>query len=420
MSVGFVQAFIANQGQTFTENGTYTIYKTPSAAGVVKFTRSVDFNGCISNPDLRKLKNDYDFSAATDSDEIDITSYAEYVNEFITIRFNPYNAGLDFGCFKIQAFDTCTKQYDDVVTNGGFNSGSVSGVTGWTENNGSAQYDFSGNNAKFIYSGSAPQSSFPILINAVNPNLVAGNYEVTFTIVSNSDTTNIGIAVYIDTYFQSPVTYYSAPGTYTYQILNYDPNGPVPIGGSQRVRVVANFEKAAVKTAGNIIIDNVKVNRIEPFDATYISDCIQYENSFSFPTRMIQAYCDTNNMGFDFENTGFVLQQRVECRSINPFYPSNANIQQYGSGNARLTYSDIEKYWELHTGFLSESAHDALAIMRLCDHFLIGIDANELTEYLTDKEDYSPAWQRNGDYDLATSVINLRIKANGQKFNRQC
>jgi hypothetical protein len=51
------------------------------------------------------------------------------------------------------------------------------------------------------------------------------------------------------------------------------------------------------------------------------------------------------------------------------------------------------------------------------DHFIIG-DSAMGTEYLVDTDEYSPAWNTSGSYDLATVVITLRVKVGGMNFNR--
>jgi len=168
---------------------------------------------------------------------------------------------------------------------------------------------------------------------------------------------------------------------------------------------------------GTINIDNVRIYPIEPFEATYTSECLNYQFEHT-NTKMLVAYCDQPAMGFEFTNTGFVFQQRVECRTLNSSYPQELGIQKSGTGNARITYSGIEKYWIFATGFISETGHDSIACMRLMDHFLIGPTQDNGTEYIIDSEEYAPEWRGEGDYNLSTVAFNLRIKSQGQKFNR--
>lgn len=153
-------------------------------------------------------------------------------------------------------------------------------------------------------------------------------------------------------------------------------------------------------------------------DYTYTSECIQYNSNGFARTKMVVGWCDQPSFGFEFANSGFKLQQRVELRSIAPVYPKQTSIMKMGTGDARLAYSEIEKYWQVHTTFASETFHDAMAAIISCDHFQIGDTQSSGIEYVAQAEDYSPNWQTDGSYSLATAVINVRVKEKGQVFNR--
>lgn len=259
----------------------------------------------------------------------------------------------------------------------------------------------------------ATQVSNPILINIVNPNFVNGNYQVTYDITASSDT-NIKSQVYIQNQ-PSIAPYFSTIGTHSYSVSNYVP-------GAQRALIMATFSKVVSGTTtlivGSITVDNIDIVRVSPFQATYTSECLSYSNSGHERTKMLVGYCDQPSFGFEFENTGFRLQQRAVIRSINPVYKKDKNLQFSGTGDARVTYSEVSKYWEVHTDFASETFHDAMAVIIDCDHFLIGDAEDNGKEYIADPEDYTPNWQGDGTYTLATAVMNVRIKEDGQKFNR--
>jgi len=251
-------------------------------------------------------------------------------------------------------------------------------------------------------------NSFISLTNTVNPLILAGNYQLSFDIVSQSDPL-LSVAPRLLGQTGS-YTYFSGVGTHSITINNYVP-------GAQAVQLIGKFETANYGIAGTINIDNVQLVAIEPFEATYTSECLNYREEFP-NTKMVVAYCDQNAFGFEFENTGFVFQQRMECRTLNSNYPQELQIQKTGLGNARITYAALEKYWIFATGFMSETAHDSLAVMRLCDHFLIGPAQDNGTEYITGIDEYAPEWRGEGDYNLATAAFQIREKAEGQKFNR--
>lgn len=249
-------------------------------------------------------------------------------------------------------------------------------------------------------------NSAPSNTNTSNPAMVAGNYEIVFDIVSLTSGCQVGARLLGPAGF----TYFNSTGTKTITVNNYVPGG-------QAVQFAGIFETGLNGIAGTAIIDNVIVRAIEPFEATYTSECLYYALEHE-GTKLLTAYCDQPAMGFEFVNTGFVFQQRVECRSLAPTYPQELGIQKSGTGNARITYSALEKYWLFGTGFLSETAHDSIACMRLMDHFIIGVAQDNGIEYIIEAEEYAPEWRGEGDYNLSTVAFRLRVKSQGQKFNR--
>ena len=414
-TIGSVTPYIANQaGLAITSNDSFTIYKTATADGVIKFVPSANFDGCISLIDARKMKNDYDVTLYLDGDSYDISAYLSYYNEFVTLIYNPEDDDLPYGCFTIEIIDSCTVQFDEIVTNGEFAGGAGSSCPDWFKNNDATMYDFDGSNCEFIRSDSA-QTNSPFLRNTQNPNLVAGNYEVTFDIVSNSDLTGIGATIGLDGIYYG--AYFSTVGTHTFVINGYDPESPSrPPNNLQRVIAIANFRIDGAPHLGSIIIDNVSVRRIAPFDATYTSECIHYKANHP-NSKLIQGYSDQPAYGFEFENTGFKLQQRMVIKSYNESWDKTKLVSVSGSGNSRLNYAESTKFWQVTTDFLSESAHGALSAQLDMDHFLIGNNDTDFIEYTGQADSYNPDW-RDGDYDLAPFTFQLRLKEKGTVFNR--
>lgn len=421
-TTGTVTPRLANtSGAAQSGNGTFTIYITAGSDGVASFVPSSNFDGSVSFGDVRLLKNDFVFEAITDKgdgDTYDISAYLSYYQDKITLDFDPdEESGFPYGCFIIRAYDECEIQYGDFAVNGNFAGGLGNSCPNWQKNNDGTMYDFNSSTYKSIRSG-AGQTNFPILKNVQNTNLLAGNYELTFTIVSNTDPVGIAVTMGLDgAYFG---TYYGAVGTHTVTINNYDPNNSqVSPANRQRILIVSRFNNDGSPHLGEVEIDNVQVYRIEPYDSTHTSECINYGATIG-DTKLITAYCDTNQMGFEFENTGFVLQQRMMVRSLNPTYAKTRLIQESGSGNSQLNYVQSTKTWEFVTDFISESAHDGLSTQIDCDHFLIGSNEDNQKEYIATISDYTPEWRPNGDYVLAPVTINLKIKEGNTKFNRKC
>lgn len=247
-----------------------------------------------------------------------------------------------------------------------------------------------------------------------NPLITPGTYQSEWEIISQTDTN-----IFVKSYLYNGSNFYAPnafTGTYSYQQTNSLNGGFVQL-------MVYFFKKSNDYPQINYVeaavtIDNVVLKKIEPFEASYTTECLQYKESGFERTKMIVGYCDQPSFGFEFANTGFRLQQRAEVRSIAPVYPKETIVMKSGTGNARVAYSEVEKYWQLHTGFASETFHDAMAVIVSCDHFQIGDTEDIGVEYVSDPEDYSPNWQADGSYSLATAVINLRVKEKGQVFNR--
>jgi uncharacterized protein YkuJ len=257
-------------------------------------------------------------------------------------------------------------------------------------------------------------SSSILLNNKIQPLITPGTYQVEWDIISSTLSNIRTRAVLVAA--QGNVPLQNTAGSYSYT-QTYTQNGSY-------VQILADFTKTnsfssnVYGTKGSITVDNISLKKIEPFEATYETECLSYNENGWDKTKMIVAWCDQPSFGFEFANTGFKLQQRALIRSINPTYPNQKNIQQMGSGNARMVYAEIEKYWELHTDFASETFHDAMAVQLSCDHLQIGDTQGNGKEYITNGDEYIPSWQGDGTYSLATATFEVRIKEKGQIFNR--
>lgn len=410
-------------GTAVSSNGTFTQWITPGADGVLKFLPSSGFTGCISleasTDGVYALRNDYIFSAISElgaGDSTDISAYIEYFEDYVTLIFDPEDAELPFECYIFEIEDSCDIFHEELVTNGAFDGT----LTGWLRGNNAAQYDFTTpGQMSFIYPDPPvfAQVSIPLLFNAVNPLIIApANYLISFEILANPDVTNMGVLVEIDT-GQTTQTLFSTVGIHTLPVTYTTPTATY---NAFRVRITANFsmDDTPVPPGTHIItITDVSLRRTEPFDATYTSECVKYD-LLHRNTQLITGYCDRNNLGFEFENTGYKIQQRMGVVGRNAVWPKKKVLKKSGNGDAALVYSESEKFWELQTDLLSESALQGLADQVDCDHFLIGDDLATQKEYLAEAESLQPQYLEDGTYDLAPAIITLRIKENGMKFNR--
>lgn len=252
------------------------------------------------------------------------------------------------------------------------------------------------------------------LYNTSNPTITPGTYQAEWEIIS-STVSGIGARAYLNQAAPLPA-YQTVAGTYsttqTYGLT----------GGSFQILVnfgVTNPNFIQVNyVEGSITLDNMSLKKVEPFEATYASECINYSSNPIQRTKMIVGYCDQNALGFDFENTGFKLMHRAEIRSLNPTYPSTSEIMKTGRGNDRFVYGELQKYWQVTTDFASETFHDLMAAILICDHLEMGDTEGTTVEYSPIGDEYTPAWNGEGAYSLATATFQVRVKEKGQVFNR--
>lgn len=257
-------------------------------------------------------------------------------------------------------------------------------------------------------------TAFPILTNVAQPLFTPGTYQTEWEIIGSSDP---NISVRTNILGATPLTTYES----TVGVQSFTQSYALT-GGN--IQIVANFSKTDPNylqvnyVAGDITVDNINVQKVEPFEATYVSECLNYSTNPIPRTKMIIGYCDQNALGFDFVNTGFKLMHRAEIRSLNPNYPSATEIMKSGRGNDRTVYGELQKYWQVTTDFASETFHDTMAAILICDHLEMGDTEGTVTEYSPLPEEYSPNWNGEGAYSLATATFQVRVKENGQKFNR--
>jgi len=524
---------------TITTNGDYLYYLTATNNGTISFSSSLDFDGCISEPKVYELRNDYTAELIDSNGTIyDVSDSISYYNEFVTIDLGIEDYELSDGCYTLNVYDYCIVTSDNLVIDGDF----VNGYTNWLRNNPASQYDDTGDQMKFIFTpfsigdtdyitngdfsggttgwtfgagwslvggkarhtagntatlfqtmtlptpplgtnynywvkftvsnwtvgtvnlklGNAAtgtnytwkgndiflqiyqpkqagsvnitftpssnfdgdiddiavvrtnHSAFPFITNTTNPLFTPGNYQTDWEIIGSSDS-NIKVRAQLLNAIPVP-NYESVAGVYSYS------QAYTLTGGA--VQVIANFSKTSPNyvqynyVEGDITVDNISAVKTEPFEATFTSECINYSTSNIPRSKVIIGYCDQNALGFEFENTGFKLMHRAEIRSLNPTYPSTSEIMKTSRGNDRFVYGELQKYWNVSTDFASETFHDTMAAILICDHVQMGDTQGDTIEYSTEGSEYSPEWNAEGAYSLATAQFQLRVKEKGQVFNR--
>lgn len=412
-------------------NGTFQVYGTPGVAGNVTFTPSNDFRGCIDSVDIRALKNDYTITIVDNETlgEIeDISSYLSYYGKWVTLCIKPSDINLSESCYRLSLFDTCDLQYGEYTDNGVFLGGSGSVIDGWTPVVNS-QWDYSGGKCKILYSGGGLESTNPFCNNTYNElffeddyadGVTVSNYRITFDVDSRNATvgvaTDITVGVRIGNQ-DTAITYFGPGAGQT-----YDVEVPVPYGLTTdaprkgRIQIFGRFDNGS---QGEIIIDNVQVAKLSPYQASFISECFKVVNAPPSKSKLVIGTCEEEQFGFEFTNSGFKLLQRVECRGLSPNWKTSRDSYTFSTGTKDLNYAEIEKLWDFFIEASPPSVHGAMALQINCDTLEIGDTETDTKAYVVEDGDYSPLWDRSGASDLAPSRIQLRIQQEGMIFNRK-
>lgn len=423
---GSLTAQVSNQSDTLstviTGNGDYVLYYLPLVTGVVKFTPSTDFIGCISDPDLRLLRNDH-YAQIYDpvTDTIHATAYPTYYKDFVTWAYDfDLEGEVDFGCYLFGVFDLCQLE-EEFLTNGNLVGGSgdstdmpnIVDPPGWGVQ-GSAPV-----NSYWSWSDNVNAFTAEILVgnNSVTlgnwPSrlvMPGGTYEVSLEIVSIDPGMFVRFSLFAYAGIQSGS--FTTAGTHTYQ-FNYDPDLD-SYGLAQFL-----FGGQTAGDTGAVVLDNLSIRKIEPITSSYTSDCIQYKESAP-KSKLFQAYNDQTSFGFDFLNTGYRLSQRLVCRSFGPTYEKDKRVFNYGSGESGTYYAAVTKWFNVYLDLYPETVHDGMALQLDCNHFLIGDTESNLVEYTARPDDYVPEWNASGAHSLATARFEVKPKEDGEVFNKGC
>lgn len=418
--------------QTPYANGNYVAYFTPNANGQLVFYTSASFDGCFSNVEVFELRNDYPFELREYNPQDlngnfvlflnEVAGVVDYFEDYVTVKFSFDQANIDvpYGCYRVHTYDVCEIQFEEIIKDGEFlnpinfywvdSSGGNTSIVG-----GRLQEDLTNAFAFIVIpnyyrgnDGSGYQD---------NPAVPLGthNYRITFDIIQNDDPSNISVGIFGGG--QIGAAYQSTVGTHTVDYA-FDPEYNVP--PRQWFAVVFRYLNTST---GIIKIDNVSVRRIEPFDTTFYSEPIKYAANFEC-TKLIAADCDTDNFDFKFNkgnpqtNTIFQIAQRVYLRAVNPDYPQDSSDYLYSEGTKSRLSAQSEKSFNMLTGAINETAHDAMRIQLSCQNFFIGDDVATSERWYQLPGDYNPDWNKNAESALAIGRFEIQKKIKGAKFFR--
>lgn len=434
MTQGTINSRLDNQfGQLLpiTENGNYTHYFTTVNNSQLQFQVNNLFDGCISAVELFVLRQDFVFELRDTQGNLieDISSWATYFEDYVTLAFRIGNltSEPDFGCYQIYAYDFCEVQFEEIIGDGDMNTiiGTYDGAM-WFDaifTNFPGNYLQNINGEMVFHSASLGNAQFHVWncslgrpnCPGTHPAIPSGthNYRIEFDVIQNTNPAVHDLQVRIDNILQTTVGD-TTVGHHIYNV-SFDPDdatdGPLPL-----VSVQATFR---TPTGGDefIIIDNLTMRRIEPFDATFTSKCIKYVSEAEC-TSYINAYCETPQMGFNFIDTGFRLAHRIYVRAINPSYPESSADYLFSEGTKQRNFGQSEKSYVLITGLLPEWSHDTIAKQLICQHFEVG-EPGTLVEWFPLPSDYVPEYpDKGGDVMLASGRFEVQLKDGDTKFFR--
>jgi len=145
-----------------------------------------------------------------------------------------------------------------------------------------------------------------------------------------------------------------------------------------------------------------------------ISDTvINYTTGEHECTKLVNAYCDGQALGFDF-SANFSLQHRLRTLQFNPTYRNEGEDSQGSNGVKRRPFAQSEKVYSCIFDYCDEPTHDAINAQLLCD--TLEFDG---VEYFYPIKDYAPDWAERGKLNLAQSQIEIQ-KKQSVIFNRNC
>ncbi len=388
-------------------NGTFVQYKV-SAGTSFGYVPTTDFVGSITFVEAQILRLNFLFQSESTCDDVvvrtaTLTNKGTYFNEFVTFCFKPFDflprTLPCYDCFRLVLPDLCTEYGPNFIRNGSFSQG----LTDWTNYNWTAGFrnifcyktigglliqPYDGTNTEVI-PFSDPHTKFW--------------YEIT---VSGTVSAIAYVQLYIGGRLLVTVT---APGKYSGVVTT------LPML-SNAVRVSCQADGAA--TINDLIfVDDVRVGYITEVDRELISQPFKLvdEDPTTDCTKVITAYCDENNFGFNFTDTDFKIKQRMQILKVNPIYAEQRNDYLFSDGTRKITYGQSEKYWSVRTGFIPEHLHDVLRLQVLCDHLLMD-DA----EFYDKGGDYTPDYLGGNDYVVLSSVTREWRKKTENIFNSNC
>lgn len=397
-------------GAAIDANGTIEQYIYCNGTTVFLYEPTTDFVGSITYVEVKPLKTDFTLSTRSICGDVEITTATitdadQYIDDFVTMCFNPTDDITIlqdcYKCFTIYMTDLCTEYGANEVIDGTF----VNGLADWDQTNFNVGFRnvyalaVAGGKLKQYYGGGTSETF--------------GYYENThrdfYYRIKVSGQVSATANVVVSIGGRTLVTII-APGTYEGEVTT--------LALTTNAIKVEVFPNAFAPVTDQIFIDDFQLNYL-----TYVDEEIESQPFILVEqapcTKVIEAYCDENNFGFNFVDTfglhKFRIKQRIEIVSVNPVYNEERTDYLFSNGKRSITFGQSEKYWTIRSGFLPEHLHDCLRVQVLCDHLL-----KDDVEYYDKGGDYVPDYLGNNDYLRLSSVSRDWRKKIENIFNSYC
>lgn len=386
-----------NAATAITASGTYLQYITANGTGLT-ITPTTDFNGTVSFVEVKALKNDWTFGVLdlNDATEYTATGVAEYFEDYVTVSIDPQDwLPGTASCFKIVIHDLCSEYGDNLVLDGSF----INGFDEW-DNAANWFADFHSLYCFVEFNSTLYQHEYDSNGDPyTNP---ATKYNYKFK-VTGTFPANTNLKAYTGAQLMVTVT---TAGEYDAIVTVAAPvNYNVWQFGFLGDLITANQK---------LYVTNVELYAITEVDDTYTSQCFKLISDAGC-TRLIEGYSSGTALGFNFEDTGFIIKQRMGVVSVNPNYPTTGSEYLFSDGERKIITAQSEKYWTFRSEFIPEWGHDALRCQKICDHFFI-----DSVEYFSKPDEYSPDYLGNNDYVRLSSVSFEIRKKSDTIFNNYC
>lgn len=386
---GTLQVFITGNDASgtlgyITQPGTYTFYTNISTTnGVLTFhpvttetTVCVDLLGLISAAIVCDVPTNYQVLIKDlDDNYIDTVETRTVSGNYLTYSVDWNALGITSGCYKFCILDPCLN------TNGQFNEW-VDGINPTEVNSGESGFYVNPDYQNFYYLD-ADQTGYGYL--EYFTEAPANCYSICFTIGAETAGAKFKI---INGTTQSG--WYESPGSFCYQISNYNPAFPLKLYFESAYNDEAIHQVYINELSMKVCADSLVCNCCSTPIKIGSYDC----------THVVKSYCDKDALGFRFCNSDFVPQIRLSSKLVRASYTSERESFEDSMGNKNTIYYKRRRSKNFRVDpAVAEYVHDYLSTLAGYDHMFI-----DDREYFVDDDEYQVSYPSRNDIEAIVSI----------------